>query len=172
MIGSGEAVTADLLCLRPGAKVADDYESLFTDPAVERWLRPEPMAPFSRHDMERMARRDQAHWDQHGFGPWSVREREGGAFVGRGGLAWAAVNGKLEVELPWAVMPSSQNRGYATEMAIAAIRTAREFGVERVVSLTLPANRASRRVMDKAGLRYVGEIEHVGLPHVLYELNL
>jgi ribosomal-protein-alanine N-acetyltransferase len=130
------------------------------------------MPSFIEADFVRMARRDRAHWDKHGYGPWAVREREGGAFVGRGGLAWATVAGGREVELPWAVQPRLQNQGYATEMALAAIDTAREVGLERVVSLTLPTNFASRRIMEKAGLTFVAEIEHVGLPHLLFELDL
>lgn len=172
MVASGEAVTRNLLCLRPGATTADDYERLFTDPAIECWLRPEPMKPFSRADLERMARRDQAHWERHGYGPWAFRERDSGEFVGRGGLAWATVGGEREVELPWAVTPAFQNRGYATEMAMAALDIAREAGLERVVSLTLPSNLASRRIMEKIGLNYSGEIEHVGMTHVLYLLEL
>jgi len=121
VVGSGEAITGSLLCLRPGVNAADEYELLFTEPQVERWLRPEPMSAFSRTDMEMMARRDQAHWRRHGYGPWVVREREGGAFVGRGGISWATVQGRREVELPWAVVPALQGRGYATEMALAAI---------------------------------------------------
>jgi RimJ/RimL family protein N-acetyltransferase len=172
MVGPGEAVTENLICGRPGVTTGDDYERLFTEPAVEKWLRPDPMRPFSRPDLEQMARRDQAHWRRHGYGPWVVREREGGAFVGRGGLAWAVVQGRREVELPWAVMPALQNRGYATEMALAAIDAAREARLDRVVSLTLTDNLASRRIMEKAGLEYVAEVEHAGLPHLLYELEL
>ncbi|HNH86996.1 MAG TPA: hypothetical protein PLE93_07825, partial [Solirubrobacterales bacterium] len=48
----------------------------------------------------------------------------------------------------------------------------RVAGLHRVVSLALPDNLASRRVMEKAGLQYVAEIEHVGLPHLLFELDL
>ena len=172
MVGTGEAVTENLLCIRPGASTATDYEVLFADPEVERWLRPDPMPRFIRADFDRMARRDRAHWDRYGYDQWSVREREGGDFVGRGGLAWATVAGEREVELPWAVRPALQNHGYATEMALAAIEAAREAGLERVVSLTLPANLASRRIMEKAGMQFVAEIEHVGLPHLLYELDL
>lgn len=171
LVGAGEAITAELLCQRPGTTTAGDYERLFTAPKVQRWLRPRPLSPFARADLERMARRDMAHWDRHGYGPWAVRERQGGAFVGRGGLAWATVAGRRAVELPWAVMPEFQNRGYATEMAQAAIAAAREAGLDRVVSLTLPDNLASRRVMEKCGLILVGEVEHVGLDHVLYELE-
>lgn len=172
MVGPGEAVTERLSCRRPCASVADEYERLFTQPSVEAWLRPSPMRAFSRADLDRMARRDIAHWNEHGFGPWEVREREGGAFVGRGGLNRTVVAGETAVELPWAVMPSLQGRGYATEMARAAIEAARAQGLDRIVSLTLPANAASRRVMEKCGLRFIREMEHVGLPHVLYELTL
>lgn len=172
MVGPAEAVTERLLCRRPGVTVADDYESLFTRPQVEAWLRPDPMRPFSRVDLDRMARRDLAHWGQHGFGPWEVREREGGAFVGRGGLNRTVVDGEQVVELPWAVMPAMQGSGYATEMAVAAVGVARGLGIDRVVSLTLPDNLASRRVMEKCGLEFSREIGHVGLPHVLYELTL
>lgn len=172
LTGRGEATTTNLTCRRPGTSVAENYLRLFTEPVVEAWIRPEPMNPFTTADIERMARRDHSHWEKHGYGPWEVRERESGAFVGRGGLAWVTVAGEPAVELPWAVIPSLQGRGYATEMARAAISTAREAGIERVVSLTLPENRASRRVMEKAGLGFLDEIRHVGMPHVLYELNL
>lgn len=153
-------------------EAADDYERLFTAREVERWLRPEPMRPFRRSELVSIAKRDRDHWDRYGYGPWAVRDREEGGFVGRGGLARAMVDGQWEVELPWAVIPSCQGRGYATEMAKAAIKTARTVGLERVVSLALPHNLASRRVMEKAGLNQVSEIEHAGLPHVLYELWL
>lgn len=171
MVGPAETITDRLLCLRPGAAAAREYEELFMDPAVQRWIRPEPLGPFTRADLERMARRDRAHWDRHGYGPWSVRERDGGAFVGRGGLAWATVGGVRRVELPWAILPERQGRGYATEMARAAIEAAKGAGLPEVVSLTLPTNHASRRVMENAGLSFAGEIEHVGLAHVLYTLE-
>lgn len=40
------------------------------------------------------------------------------------------------------------------------------------MSFTLTTNRASERVMAKAGLRRDREIVHAGLPHVLYRLAL
>ncbi len=42
------------------------------------------------------------------------------------------------------------------------------LGVREVISLTLHDNRASRRVMEKLGLRYERDVTHAGLPHVLY----
>jgi hypothetical protein len=40
-----------------------------------------------------------------------------------------------------------------------------------VVCLTLPTNRASQRVMEKAGFGYERDVVHTGLPHVLYRIT-
>ncbi len=72
------------------------------------------------------------------------------------------------VELPWSVLPKLQRRGFATEAARAALGVALGLGLGPLVALTLPDNRASRGVMEKVGLRYEREVEHAGLPHVLY----
>jgi RimJ/RimL family protein N-acetyltransferase len=170
--GRGEAVTERLRCVRPGAADVGDYRRLFGHPEVGRWLRPPPLEPMSVAAIDLRFVRDRADWDEHGFGPWVLRERQTGRFVGRAGLAWITVEGEPMVELPWAVLPGWQGRGYATEAALAAVETARGLGLDRVISLTLPGNRASLRVMEKAGLSRVGPVDHAGLPHVLFELNL
>lgn len=172
MVDSGEAETERLACRRPGAGSLDEYRGLFSEETVNRWLRPDPLKPFSRAEIDRLFRHDRTHWRRHGFGPWLLYERGSGRFVGRGGLAWTAVEGRPRVELPWALLEEFQGLGYATEQAIAAIATAGRFGIDRIVSLTLPENLASRRVMEKAGLDLIGEVRHVGQTHVLYELDL
>ncbi len=172
MARRGEAVTERLLCERPGPADTGDYQRLFGSPEIGRWLRPPPLEPATAETIYQRLVRDRADWEEHGFGPWVLRERESGDFVGRAGLAWITIEGDPMVELPWVVLPGHQGRGYATEAALAAVETARDLGLDRVVSLTLPENRASLRVMEKAGLTLVGEVEHAGLPHVLYELTL
>jgi RimJ/RimL family protein N-acetyltransferase len=39
------------------------------------------------------------------------------------------------------------------------------------VALTLPHNERSRRVMTKVGMTFDREIEHGGVPHVLYRIR-
>lgn len=172
MTKRGEAITDRLLCERPGAVDAGDYRRLFGLPEIGEWLRPPPLDPATAEVIDRRLVRDRADWDEFGFGPWVLRERESGDFVGRAGLAWITIEGDPMVELPWAVLPERQGRGYATEAALAAVRTARDLELDRVVSLTLRDNRASLRVMEKAGLTKVDEVEHFGLPHLLFELQL
>lgn len=130
------------------------------------------MQRFEEADFERLLARDRSHWQKYGFGPWFLVDRESGDFVGRAGLNWTVIEGVDEVELPWAVRERFQGQGLASEAATAAIEMARTVGIERVVSFTLLDNRASRRVMEKVGLQFSGNVSRAGLPHALYVLDL
>ena len=61
----------------------------------------------------------------------------------------------------------------ARPAAAAALEQARALGIDErlVVSFALSDNAASLHVMEKIGLRRVGDIEHAGLPHVLYSVT-
>ncbi len=159
-----------LVARRPQRADEASYATLLCDPAVERWLRPPPLPPFTPEEVRRLLARDLRHWGEHGFGPWALEAD--GAFVGRGGLAWIEVEDERLVELPWALVPSAWGRGLATEAARAAVGWARGLGSAEVVALTMTTNAASRRVMEKAGLPYDREVVHAGLPHVLHRLRL
>lgn len=109
------------------------------------------------------------HWERHGFGVWAWRDRATGAFVGRAGLRRVTVEGAAEVELLYALRAEFWGRGLATEMAQALCDVAfGPLGLAQLVAFTLPSNRASRRVMEKAGFAYERDIVHAALPHVLY----
>jgi ribosomal-protein-alanine N-acetyltransferase len=75
---------------------------------------------------------------------------------------------RSEVEIGWAVVSRMWGRGLATELGRHALVSASGAGFERVVAFTRPDNQASRRVMEKLGLRYECDFTHAGLPHVLY----
>jgi RimJ/RimL family protein N-acetyltransferase len=164
--------TSRLLTRRPTSEDRAAYHAHFTDPAVERWLRPSPLPPFDVAAIDDLLLGDCAHWEDHGFGPWVLRRRDTGEFVGRGGLAWTSIEDLAEVELPWSIEPRFHGAGYATEAASAAAGWAREVGFERVVALILPSNAASQRVAEKVGFSREGECEHAGMAHLLYRLWL
>jgi [ribosomal protein S5]-alanine N-acetyltransferase len=154
----------------PESRDEANYRRLLFDAAVAPWLRPKPLRPFTEADPPALLVRDLRHWESHGWGPWVVEED--GAFAGRAGLNTTRVAGEQAVEIAWALLGAAHGRGLATEAARAAVAAARDLGLAEVVSFTLPGNAASRRVMEKAGLRFEREITHGGLPHVLYRLSL
>jgi ribosomal-protein-alanine N-acetyltransferase len=62
--------------------------------------------------------------------------------------------------------------GYATEAARATIAFGfDELQLERIVAVTLPDNRASRRVLEKCGLTFAGQAFVYGHPHVKYAIT-
>jgi RimJ/RimL family protein N-acetyltransferase len=164
--------TERLLLRRPAAEDRALYHAHFTHPEVERWLRPSPLPPFNSGAIEELVEGDQAHWSDHGFGPWVLIERESDAFAGRGGLHLTTVEDVAMVELAWSVEPRLHGNGYATEMAKGAIEWARELEIKELIALVLPANAASRRVAEKLDCEPAGEVEHASLPHLLYRLRL
>jgi RimJ/RimL family protein N-acetyltransferase len=168
----GERQTERLLLRQPSPDDRALYHAHFTHPEIERWLRPPPLPPFNAGAIEELVEGDQAHWSDHGFGPWMLIEKQSGAFAGRGGLHWTSVEDTAMIELAWSIEPHLQSRGYATEMAQAAIEWAREMQIEELVALVLPANDASRRVAEKIGCEEGGEVTHAGMGHLLFSLKL
>ena len=114
------------------------------------------------------------------FGFWAAQGRGGGDFVGWFGLRpvtpstaamvdWPdAPPGEASVaELGYRLRASTWGRGYATEGARALVRRAfTELAVTRIVATTMAVNTRSRRVLEKAGLKYVRTV-HLDWPDPL-----
>jgi RimJ/RimL family protein N-acetyltransferase len=76
-------------------------------------------------------------------------------------------------ELVYSLDPAWWGNGLATEVGRAALRWAFETkGWPRIVGATDEPNKASARVLEKIGMRFVGEgtLEN-GLPTVFYEIS-
>jgi len=113
--------------------------------------------------------RNLAHWAEHGFGMWILRDPPTALVIGRAGLRHLDVEGVGEVEVGYALFPEFWGRGLATEMACACVGIGRDrLGLRSVVAVTLPTNGTAQRVMLKAGLLYEREITLAGLPLVLF----
>jgi RimJ/RimL family protein N-acetyltransferase len=76
---------------------------------------------------------------------------------------------RWEVEIGWWLTPRHWGRGLASEAASAVMKCAlRDLPVERIVAIAIPENYASRRIMEKIGMRYERTISHKGFQVVLY----
>lgn len=97
------------------------------------------------------------HYERYaGAGFWAAIEKPTGLFVGWFHLRPADGAPPGEVELGYRLRRSAWGKGYATEGARAVVDQGfTELGVERIVASTMVVNVASRRVLEKAGLRFV-----------------
>ena len=98
-----------------------------------------------------------------GYGFWAAIEKESNEFIGwfhfRPALdSQFNVNSGLykadDIELGYRLKKSAWGKGYATEGSIALIlKGFSQLGTQQVVSSALAVNKASIRVMEKAGLK-------------------
>jgi RimJ/RimL family protein N-acetyltransferase len=172
MASEEQRLTERLICRRTEPADLDGYAAVLLDPEVEVRLRAAQAPRMDRKGVAERLAADEAHWAEHGFGPWTLIELESGMTVGRGGLQWTQLEDRRVVELPWAIASQHWNRGFATEAAEAALEWARELGLQEAVALITPDNDSSRRVAEKIGMRQEGQTVHGGLPHLVYRTPL
>jgi ribosomal-protein-alanine N-acetyltransferase len=175
---SAPRLTTARLELRPlAAADLDDLAALFADPDVMRYVG--EGRPRTRADTATRLELHLDHWRKHGFGFFGVRRRGEpgasatggtGAFIGRCGLQYLGDTGSVEVG--YTLAKPYWGQGYATEAARACVEYGfGVLGLPRIVAIARPENAASRRVLEKLGMRLVKTTEWDGNPVVWYELD-
>ncbi len=137
---------------------------LDSDPEVLRFINgglPPDLNLIVTNYLPRMMRHYQ-RWESFGF--WVAEEKEMGAFLG-----WFHFLPKPDdpeaINLGFRLKRAAWGKGYATEGSRALIKKGfEELGVQRVVATALAANQASRRVMEKIGMRYIDAFVEEGFP--------
>jgi RimJ/RimL family protein N-acetyltransferase len=112
-------------------------------------------------DAARDARSADAHWREHGFGLWAVRDRADGCFLGVAELHFAGegIDGIAgdEVEAGWWVTEERRNEGIATEAMSAAIADLwARTPADHIAAYIDGANPTSHRVATKLGFTVRG----------------
>jgi len=170
---------------------------LHTDRLQLRRWRPSDRAPFIRlnadlrvmehfpalltpQESTQMMARIEGHFVHHGFGLWAAELRSTGEFAGFIGLNIPTFESHFTpcVEIGWRLAPEFWGRGLATEGACAVLQHAfTALALPEIVAFTVPANRRSRRVMEKLAMTHnpADDFDHPRLPeghplrrHVLY----
>ena len=139
------------------------------------------LAPLTRAGLDGILDRVEAHFACHGFGYWALEERTSGTLIGLCGLMHVTFEAFFTpaIEIGWRLSAPWQGQGLAREAAETALRYAFDsLGLERVVSFTTPANTASWGLMERLGMRKIGEFDNTSLPewhalrrNVVYELR-
>ena len=116
--------------------------------------------------------RNLAHWTEHGFGIWMLRDPATGQVMGRAGLRHLEVRGVAEVEIAFALLPEFWGRGLATDAARACVTIGRDWlSFPSLVALVRPTNFASQKVLRKAALVRERELAHEGAAQVLFRTD-
>ncbi len=169
-------LTTQRLVLRAlGERHLDEWTRLQTDPRIAEWLGgvpdPQPDPQTAREDAWRVMAMFAGHWALRGYGQWAMEHADTGRLIGRAGL-WNP-EGWPGVEVGWMVDSAEWGRGYASEAGRMAVDWAfTTLDLDEVISVTLPHNTASRRVMEKVGLTDTGTTVTLrGHEQVLYRIT-
>lgn len=162
------SLETDRLILRRGAP--DDLESLariFKKPNVMKYLGLEG-SPLSREETEAFLQSIDRHWERYGFGRWVVVARENSAVIGCAGLR----SYEGTAELVYLIDEPYWDKGLATEIARACLDFGfNRSGFKKIIAFARPGNTASRKVMEKIGMRFVLETTVFGVFVVQYEIS-
>ncbi|WP_418983558.1 GNAT family N-acetyltransferase [Alistipes sp.] len=153
------------------------FAAMNADPRVMEFF-PSPLTHAESAAFLRRLREESA---AEGFGVYAVERRSDGEFLGLTGLHRVTFSGPLhnQVEIGWRLRAEAWGQGYASEAARACLDRTAERGIGTVVAFTALGNLRSQRVMQRLGMKRVGEFDHPALPaghpllrHVLYRIGL
>lgn len=129
--------------------------------------------PRSLEQTSEYMKQNLAHWAEHGYGIWILRERVTGVFAGRGGLRNAVLGREDEVEVAYGLMPEFWNKGLATEFVRTVVRIGfSDIGLMSLACVTQPENKPSLRVLKKTDFHFERGIVHKGTPSLLFRRGL
>jgi ribosomal-protein-alanine N-acetyltransferase len=147
---------------------AEHLLALNQNPSVTRYILGEPPLTSREQALGVLHERVFPQYAQ-GLGRWACVEKSHGEFIGWCGLKHVPEDG--EYDLGYRLFEHRWGHGYATEAAGAVCGLARRrLQGKRVVGKAMRDNHASRRVLEKVGLVFEGEVESEGCVLAVYVL--
>jgi len=162
-----EIETARLRLRRFTPDDLDAFAQIIADPDVMKYIGAgetfsvEGAKPHLKNFIEK-------YWESHSFGRWALIYKDSGTLIGHCGLRML----EGTPELVYLLAKLYWRTGLATEAARACLRYAfEELGLETIVAVTKPENSASRRVLEKIGMKYERDARYHEIDCVYYSVT-
>ena len=146
---------------------AEGFHELMSDPEVMQFTGEDPL-----HSIEeaREAIANYPDFETVGYGRWACVLKGERSICGFCGLKY--LESLDAVDVGFRFLPRYWGRGLATESCIASVGFGFEvLGLRHIIGLVLPENRASVRVLEKAGMRLEGRVRYEGLHPLQYGIH-
>lgn len=148
----------------------DDAQSAFDlniDPDVIKYTGDDAFESVeeARHFLEQYD-----HFRKYGFGRWGVIDKTTHEFLGWCGLKYTPELDEFDIGFRF--FKKHWNKGYASEAAKACLALGFEkFKMQTIVGRVMKENKASRRVLEKIGLKYSEDRSCGGEEGLLYKIE-
>ncbi|PDT87076.1 GNAT family N-acetyltransferase [Bradyrhizobium sp. Y36] len=144
-----------------------DLVALHQDPDVSRYLGGVRSAETTKAYLDV----NMAHWDQHGFGLWALRGKDG-RFAGRAGIRHLLVDDIDEIEIAYALTRDLWGQGFASEIASAITEIGlSQLALPCLVGIANVGNGASRRVLEKSNYLFERSMVSRGEEVAIYRVR-
>ena len=144
------------------------FRPIATDVEVMRYIT--GGVPWSDEQIRSFVDRQIELYRTQGFCRWKLLEKPDRNLIGFCGVGFW--HDTKEPEIGWWLARPCWGRGLATEAAVPALRYAFErVRLSRIVSIAMPENIASTRIMQKLGLEFDSEFENEGVRLVKYAID-
>jgi RimJ/RimL family protein N-acetyltransferase len=138
-------------------------------PEVMRYITGKPDTP---DDTLGMIARAKARWAAFGFTTWAIFEAGGARLIGLCAIMHLGGDPANSLELGWRLRPEAWGKGYASEATRRIAQFAfDELDAQSVCAVCDPDNLASRRVMERLGMRDQGQAVWNDHDVAVYELT-
>ena len=148
----------------------EPFAAIWADAEVVRFIGRQTR---DRQDSWLTLMRGAGFWDVLGYGPWTVRERETGDYVGDVGFADYCRGMDPDIsgvpEAGWVFARKHWGKGYATEALTATHAWLDQHHPGRSVCIIEPDHAASIRVAQKLGYRDFDSSDYKGDPMLIFE---
>jgi len=145
----------------------DDLAVIFANPQVMKYMDID-CKPLTREQTENALVSIISGWKKNGFGRWTIISKEDNKLIGLAGFR----RHEDIAELFYILDEPYWGKGLATEIASDVLKVGFErHNFTRIVAMTRPANAASRRILSKLRMSFMGELEIYGISAVEYAIT-
>ncbi|WP_224996533.1 GNAT family N-acetyltransferase [Cesiribacter sp. SM1] len=144
------------------------YRAVEGNPKVMRFITGRPRTPAECQ--ERLNHIIERYQLEPLSGIWAVVLQENHEYIGTASLFTLPNSPYLQIG--YKLKPEAQGRGYATEIAAGLLyHSFFRAGLQKVVAVTHPQNKASQRVLKKLGMRACGFHKAYGMALTYFSLE-
>lgn len=156
--------TERLVLRRPVPQDLDEVFAIHHDPRV--WTHFPSLRHLDTAPTLAMMQGWERSWSDAGLGSFVARSRESGEMIGNGGCSVRGFGAEGAVwNVGYRIAADHHGHGYATELAAAGMRRARELAPERpLIAFMVEHNAASAHVAEKLGLEFAHRAPDRGNP--------
>ena len=146
----------------------DNFYELDQDPEVMKYL--DPVDADKSEYLVWIGKFIDRYEQYPGLGVWAAIDKLNDEWLG-----WFFLkpfDEKGTVELGYRLFKKYWNKGYTTEMCLEIIKHGFKIeGVDRIIAEILPGNIASKRVLEKIGMKYIENVIENGEEFCLFEIK-